>query len=280
MWDCFTFFIFWTGCLEAREHANCCMNQKVGNFTYSLIIDDVERDFPEDCQTKCAYTRDGETGGPDYCFKPGDLLSSCVPKDSQVSCGNHVASSCDKCPERSGETWCNGQCVWKGDKCMEKTGEPSGARIGGKDSFLAVLGGEKDGINPPECPKKMPDDFSSCSVDRSITCSYGEECCCGKCSFSFGLNCDSGSWWMYHTEFCAFGCRQGIDNEPDVWDAPECPVDMPINNSTCSRPYGATCHYDEICCCGNCDFATHAQCVFGKWKIIMGDRRCHCTNAK
>merc|ERR1719430_1808951 len=81
-------------------------------------------------------------------------------------------------------------------------GDTSGARIGGKNSFLDVLGGEKEGINPPECPKKMPENFNSCSVDRSITCYYGEECCCGKCSFSFGLNCNGGNWWEYHTEFC------------------------------------------------------------------------------
>jgi len=116
-----TLLVFWTVNLEATQDVDCCSAQKVGDFSYTLLNDDVEREFPEDCLTECAYTRDGEDEGPDYCFKPGDLQASCVPKDSEVSCGYHVASSCDKCPNGNGAAWCNGQCLWKDDKCVAKS---------------------------------------------------------------------------------------------------------------------------------------------------------------
>jgi len=117
-----TLLVFWTVNLDATQDGNCCSGQKVGDFSYTLLNDDVEREFPEDCLSKCAYTRDGEDEGTEYCFKPGDLQASCVPKDSEVSCGYHVASSCDKCPNGNGAAWCNGQCIWKDDKCVAKSG--------------------------------------------------------------------------------------------------------------------------------------------------------------
>jgi len=128
---CLTLLIFWTGRLKATSNGECCSAQKVGDFTYSLLNDDVDRDFPEDCLNKCAYTRDGEDDGPDFCFKPGDLQSTCVPKKNEVSCGYHVASACDKCPNGNGAAWCNGQCAWKDGRCVEKKGGGCSKRSGG-----------------------------------------------------------------------------------------------------------------------------------------------------
>ena len=37
---------------------------------------------------------------------------------SQVSCGNHRASSCADCPQGHGSSWCNGECAWKDGQCL------------------------------------------------------------------------------------------------------------------------------------------------------------------
>jgi len=64
--------------LVTEQDSACCQTQKVGEFTYSLIPDDVSREFPVECEERCAYKRDGDYNSPDYCMKPGDLPSSCI----------------------------------------------------------------------------------------------------------------------------------------------------------------------------------------------------------
>jgi len=147
----FTLLMFWACSLEARSDVDCCQAQKVGDFSYTLLPDDAQRDFPDDCHPKCAYSRDGQQGGPDYCFKPGSLKSFCVPKDNEVSCGNHVASSCDKCPEGKGSAWCNGKCAWKENNCVAKPselciekGDPFGHNFtGNAPEYQKSIGGEE-----------------------------------------------------------------------------------------------------------------------------------------
>ncbi len=31
---------------------------------------------------------------------------------TQISCGQHNAISCDLCPMGNGAAWCNGDCIW------------------------------------------------------------------------------------------------------------------------------------------------------------------------
>ena len=52
------------------------------------------------------------------------------------------------------------------------------------------------------CPKKTPDSFDTC--EGSMTCTYGEECCCGECHHSLVANCDpiNKKWIMYYTDAC------------------------------------------------------------------------------
>ena len=52
------------------------------------------------------------------------------------------------------------------------------------------------------CPKQTPDSFDTC--EGSMTCTYGEECCCGKCHTSLVANCDAVNkkWIMYFTDAC------------------------------------------------------------------------------
>ena len=37
---------------------------------------------------------------------------------SQVSCGNHHAATCAKCPQGNGKAWCNGDCTWSNGACI------------------------------------------------------------------------------------------------------------------------------------------------------------------
>merc|ERR1719343_452111 len=41
-----------------------------------------------------------------------------------VDCGNHLARSCDYCPQEHGEAWCQGECSWNGDQCERKPVTP------------------------------------------------------------------------------------------------------------------------------------------------------------
>jgi len=43
-----------------------------------------------------------------------------------------------------------------------------------------------------------------------MSCSYGEECCCGQCYSSFSMDCIGGSWLGYFTEAC-FSRKCGSD---------------------------------------------------------------------
>ena len=42
----------------------------------------------------------GFTHQDDCCTEPG------------VSCGGHLASTCNQCPQGHGASWCNGDCKW------------------------------------------------------------------------------------------------------------------------------------------------------------------------
>jgi len=38
----------------------------------------------------------------------------------EVSCGNHRAFGCPKCPQGNGFSWCNGDCAWIDEECVPK----------------------------------------------------------------------------------------------------------------------------------------------------------------
>lgn len=40
-----------------------------------------------------------------------------IPKTS-VTCGEHIAKSCQECPGSHGPSWCNGECIWSKDQCV------------------------------------------------------------------------------------------------------------------------------------------------------------------
>ena len=55
------------------------------------------------------------------------------------------------------------------------------------------------------CPVKRPKMFSHC-YPPDVRCSYGKECCCGKCDASIVFTCEENTWIGMYTEFCMGGC--------------------------------------------------------------------------
>ena len=57
-------------------------------------------------------------------------------------------------------------------------------------------------LEEERCPLEQPSIGTPCSLSPGFECSYGEECCCGKCSPSLLLSCIAGSWGGFNTDFC------------------------------------------------------------------------------
>jgi len=97
----------------------------------------------------------------------------------------------------------------------------SGAVDSVVDSVLVDRAGV-DAVNvdcgPPDagagCPAKAPIGAGS-SCKANVACSYGKECCCGKCSPSMVCKCGGGQWACAYTDFC-LGARKLC---PDAGDA-------------------------------------------------------------
>jgi len=134
------FLLFCIHSLETKPDTGCCSSRRVGQFSYSLIKDDISREFPEECQERCSYTRDGEDNSPDYCFKPGPLSASCTGNNKEVSCGAHLASSCADCPGQNGEAWCHGDCAWQDGQCKVKLKPVVFSSTGGAAERVYALG--------------------------------------------------------------------------------------------------------------------------------------------
>ena len=49
-------------------------------------------------------------------------------------------------------------------------------------------------------PEVAPSTNDNC--DDAVTCSYGEECCCGECHPSLLATCSDGRWTLVFTDAC------------------------------------------------------------------------------
>ena len=57
-------------------------------------------------------------------FLNESLNTNTITIQDEVSCGNHRAFSCAKCPQGNGAVWCNGDCFWSdegGGVCQLKS---------------------------------------------------------------------------------------------------------------------------------------------------------------
>lgn len=59
----------------------------------------------------------------------------------------------------------------------------------------------------PVCPDAV-DIGSSCS-DEGLSCSFGQECCCGTCYPSLSCTCTGGSWACFATDACMIPSCEG-----------------------------------------------------------------------
>jgi len=102
--------------------------------------------------------------------------------------------------------------------------------------FLLIQTGDSlQNVNKKECPKQEPDLAEKCS--GNITCTYDEECCCGKCHPSKKVMCKQGSWISKHTDACLgagmFGCENCRGNQ-DCTSKQKCVDSKCVSNRTLS----------------------------------------------
>jgi len=139
--------IFLLACKHAvavpEKDDGCCEAQRVGDYLYTLLPDHASREFPMDCQDRCAYSRNGQADSPDYCMKPGDLPTSCIETDpSECICPENYAPVCGKNSETysnqckascAGQRLgCTGECPCEGCLMVDKTITKTRAK--GKDN--------------------------------------------------------------------------------------------------------------------------------------------------
>jgi len=66
------------------------------------------------------------------------------------------------------------------------------------------------------CPERDPFGTTCDPALNTMSCDYGEECCCGSCSPSLVCDCsDTGEWTCYNTDACNIGSCEGRACEND-----------------------------------------------------------------
>jgi len=121
-----------------------------------------------------------------------------------------------------------------------------------------------------ECPATRPQSGSPCPETVELECSYGEECCCGKCHPSLQFSCTPGSVWVgFFTDACLKPSIDGIcAGDPE----PECPATEPETGSPCPESGRLFCTYGEECCCGECHASLQMTCEPGSlWSGVFTD---------
>ena len=59
------------------DGGSCCVKKTVGGVAYTLVTEEDTTKYG--CNENCIYSRDGQPGGTQFCFKAGDLESVCNP---------------------------------------------------------------------------------------------------------------------------------------------------------------------------------------------------------
>ena len=74
-----------------------------------------------------------------------------LANDTEVNCGNHVATSCDQCPHGNGASWCNGDCEWRDGSCGRSSKfehiHPDYVRIIQRYAFQPVMNNNGEYVN-------------------------------------------------------------------------------------------------------------------------------------
>ena len=91
-----------------------------------------------------------------------------------------------------------------------------------------------------QCPTAMPQPNAACTTP-SVTCNFGQECCCGKCYPSLVCQCIGQTWACYATDACMIG----PGGCPDASDAGPSDVSQPDAAPSDAGPGPDT--FDQIC---------------------------------
>lgn len=129
--------------------------------------------------------------------------------------------------------------------------------------LLASVASANDGLRAlasPKCPKKSPlDSNGNAKCSDGLTCTYGEESCCGETFDSLVCDCFDGEWACRNTDACFRpACLR-------------CPVDEPVAGDMCTTDPRTTCAYGQESCCGETFDSFLCDCVDGEWICLFTD---------
>jgi len=213
------------------------------------------------CITELPPRQLGETCGSCFCpptFTAGECAEGLVCEHSSIF--EDLPGNCVE--DRTAFV----SCVLPG--CSGKN-----CKIVGGDSRGCGGTCDCDPFDPPEirigsegeCPEIQPEVGSPCTEE--LSCSYGEECCCGECHSSVQLECTVpvgggvGEWGGFFTEACSGASRFGC---PD--DQKPVTVCVQINCFGDCKLVGA----DSEGCGGTCECANDPPLVRGRL-LTMAD---------
>merc|ERR1712179_44588 len=74
-----------------------------------------------------------------------------------------------------------------------------------------------------DCPENKPTMGTDCTTANDVTCSYGEEHCCGKTHASFNASCDPHAGWTgFKTDACLKeNCGGATEKRCTSWIGPD-----------------------------------------------------------
>ncbi|KAL7527170.1 hypothetical protein ACHAWF_002064, partial [Thalassiosira exigua] len=125
---------------------------------------------------------------------------------ASVSCGAHLARSCDECPQGHGADWCNGQCEWRDDQCVQRTKA---------EHFNNLPMEEADTNNNQLSPPRRYKSYSGLTNEPTVTCGGHKARSCEECPQGHGAAwCNDQCEWK--TDRCVQSAR--VENlHPDYF---------------------------------------------------------------
>jgi hypothetical protein len=218
-------------------------------------------------ETGCMPSRcdcDAATGAwscTDDC-RPVAECQSIMPEPTRCEGPNPAGCNATGCPRGQAclPTGAEG-CMSSACSCDEATGTWACTADCGPMVACQV---DEEPPNPSLCPTTPPDASGTCDVALdSVTCGWGQECCCGACSPSLQCTCRGGTWACLSTDFCfrpsceGSVCESGTDCELRTGrpgaacvegvcrDAAQC--DLALSADACSER-GDQCAWQEPGC--------------------------------
>merc|ERR1711936_165374 len=129
---------------------------------------------------------------------------------SDVSCGNHHAESCAKCPGPYGKNWCNGQCEWSNNACVSKPGSFQKPDSFDRNAVLERVNFYRRIYNSPDAKWSKSKESLAQKATRHL-------CALGKLEHSGpATSCSLGYGYKSVNKMIENWCENGVDN----WGSP------------------------------------------------------------